>query len=175
MLWCKMLVVRRKTTTSKVPFSKHATKVLFLRLSRKDLNMNVKVHMQPCNNKRKYFNCDGDIPVQRRFTTLGSHLQFQWQPHNVISWNLHNPSPCPLLLDLLISLICCSKPHAPLPFYKNLHFYEANKWHCLHKDITRRLINMWVDTFQKQLSIGGVCVRRYGPARCLLSEYGEIV
>lgn len=137
--------------------------------------MNVKVCMQPCNNKRKYFNCDGDIPVQRRFTTLGSHLQFQWQPHNVISWNLHNPSPCPLLLDLLISLICCSKPHAPLPFYKNLHFYEANKWHCLHKDITRWLINMWVDTFQKQLSIGGVCVRRYGPARCLLSEYGETV
>lgn len=84
--------------------------------------MNVKVRMQPCNNKRKYFNCDGDIPVQRLFTTLGSHLQFQWQPHNVISWNLHNPSPCPLLLDLLISLICCSKPHAPLPFYKTCTF-----------------------------------------------------
>lgn len=84
--------------------------------------MNVKVRMQPCNNKRKYFNCDGDIPVQRLFTTLGSHLQFQWQPHNVISWNLHNPSPCPLLLDLLISLICCSKPHTPLPFYKTCTF-----------------------------------------------------
>lgn len=29
--------------------------------------MNVKVRMQPCNNKRKYFNCDGDIPVQFQF------------------------------------------------------------------------------------------------------------
>lgn len=90
-------------------------------------------------------------------TTCNIQLQFQWLPHNVIGWklhNLHSPLSPPSPFNLINLLLKVS-----LPFYKNLHFYEANKWHCLHKDITRWLINTRVNTFQKRLLIGNVCMQ----------------
>lgn len=99
-------------------------------------------------------NCDGDIPIQRQLVT--SNFSFNDCLTMSSAEICTTPAPPSLLHHLLISLICCL---VSLPFYKNLHFYEANKWHCLHKDITRWLINTRVNTFQKRLLIGNVCMQ----------------
>lgn len=104
---------------------------------------------------RDDFNCDGDIPIQRRLVT--HNFSFNDCLTMSSAEICTTPSPPSLPLHLLISLICCSK--SPLPFYKNLHFYEANKWRCLHKDITKQSINTRVNTFQKRLLIRDVCMQ----------------
>lgn len=107
-------------------------------------------------------NCDGDIPIQRQLVTHNfsfndcltmSLAEICTTPHPTPPHPTPPFSPPPPfdLINLLLKV--------PPPFYKNLHFYEANKWHCLHKDITRWSINTRVNTFQKRLLIGDVCMQ----------------
>lgn len=97
-------------------------------------------------------------------TTPNSQLQFQWLPHNVIGWNLHNPHPPnpasfslshPSPFDLINLLL--TPP--PLRFYKTCTFMRPrNGIVCTKTSQDGRSITR-VNTFQKRLLIGDVCMQ----------------
>lgn len=112
------------------------------------------VHIKPCKEWETtptvmvtfQFKDDLRLTTSVSMTASQCHRLKFAQPPSPFS-----PPPPFDLINLLLKV--------PPPFYKNLHFYEANKWHCLHKDITRWSINTRVNTFQKRLLIGDVCMQ----------------